>query len=418
MVMIAKLKARLRQTAFYQPLLKRHAERQEQLYKQLRDQAYATSPNVFGAPGYAARARTRLYQHWQPPMRAKGSTREVRLFVLDRPSRVGPWYQSDLARNFDVAVFNTTRHMHEYNNGQRDLLTPSVGIDLFNRTIMPAHPKDFLVYRELLQRDILTAITAAHHASPIDLCFAYGEHYEFTTATLNAIRAMGIPVVLLSLDDKHAFSERPLGYPNGQQPLIGACDVHLTNSLECVRWYLAAAAAVYYFPEGTDPELHHPLNIPRDIPVSFVGGAYGYRFEFIRQLKAAGVPVQCFGRGWENGEVSDMNLVFNRTRINLGIGMTGLSTKMTCLKARDFDVAASGSLYLTTFDAELSRHYHIGRELLCYHNELDAIEQIHYYLENTEEAEAIASAARTRVLQEHTWTHRFEGLLEWMGILA
>ena len=79
--------------------------------------------------------------------------------------------------------------------------------------------------------------------------------------------------------------------------------------------------------------------------------------------------------------------------------------------------AGSGNLLLTLYDAELARLWCVGREILCYYNEIDCIEQIRYYLERPTEAQAIGQAARERALREHTWTHRMLDLLRWMGIL-
>ena len=233
---------------------------------------------------------------------------------------------------------------------------------------------------------------------------------------------MGIPAALLWLDEKHAFWERPLGIPNGQKPLIGSCDVHLTNSFECIRWYMAEGAAAYYFPQAIDPEIYRPLNLERDIPVSFMGAAYGARIDFIRKLKKAGIPIQCFGAGWERGKGERPDIdnveIYCRSIVNLGIGATGHSERLTCVKGRDFEVPAVGGFYLTTYDYELSRLFYIGKEIVCYRNVLDCIELIRYYLERPEEAQEIGEAGRQRILAEHTWTHRMVGLLKWMGILG
>jgi spore maturation protein CgeB len=153
--------------------------------------------------------------------------------------------------------------------------------------------------------------------------------------------------------------------------------------------------------------------------VSFLGGAYGYRLEFINKLKAANIPIECFGAGWGGPEriAKDPLDVYCRSIINLGIGYTGAAESMTCIKGRDFEVPGLGSLYLTMYDPELARLYDIGKEILCYRDAIDCIELIRYYLENPEEAAEIAHAGRQRCMREHTWWNRMEGMLKWMGIL-
>jgi spore maturation protein CgeB len=76
-----------------------------------------------------------------------------------------------------------------------------------------------------------------------------------------------------------------------------------------------------------------------------------------------------------------------------------------------------GLPYITTYDWELARLFRVGEEILCYRDPMDCAEQIHYILENPEEARRIGEAGRRRCLEEHTWTHRMESLLRWMGIL-
>jgi len=415
------LKAKLRPTFVYRPFLRRKANRQEQLYLQIREEAYRRLPDAFAAPGYLSRSKELLQQSWSGPRTVKSIPQEMRLFIIDQPGMVGPWFEEELARHFEVVVFSMSRHKVGFAQGMDDLISFSMGIDPDDRLRKPmpsGSMENLMEWRDRLQGDILTAISQAHGERPIDLCFAYGSHTEFEPETFHRIRKLNIPVALWWLDEKHAFKERPFGHPNGQEPLIGSCDLHLTNSSECIRWYMAKAVAAYYFPQAIDPEIYHPRDVKRDIPVSFIGAAYGQRFGFIQRLKEAEVPVECFGPGWENGVIDDLVEIFCRSRINLGMGFTGLSRQLTCIKERDFQVPATGSLYLTTYDPELARLFDVGREILCYRDEMDCVEQIRYQLERPEEAEVIGKTGRERCLREHTWRHRMVGLLKWMGILA
>ena len=400
------------------PWISKAAE-QENSYLAVRERTYRQLPNVFGPPGYLAKSATLLQQRWNGPWAVKRETKNVRLFLLDRPAWVGPWMQSELDHHFDAILFSYTRHWQGFLEGHTDLVSYSLGLNEANRSLryeLRRARDKVKPWRAQLQEDILTAVSKAHSERPIDLCFVYGSYIELAPETLKAIRGIGIPVALWWLDEKHAFWGDSEDTPGGQEPLIGSADVHVTNSLEAVRWYMAEGIAAYFMPQGIDTDFYSPRNVEKDIPVSFVGQAYGYRHDFIRFLREAGIPVQCFGRGWEQ-EADDAIDIFRRTRINLGLGGTGWSPRLTCIKGRDFEVSSTGGLYLTTYNPELIHLFEIGREILCYWNEIDCVEQIRYYLDRTEEVERIARAGRTRCLREHTWTHRFVGLLRWMGIL-
>jgi len=407
---ISSLKAKVRRSFLYRPFLWRKSKRQLQWYLETRDRAFRQLPDAFAAPGYLTRSKELLRQSWDGPRSVKSSTKSVRLFIIDRPSMVGPWFEEALARSFDVSVFSITRHKLGFLEGVDDLVSFSSGIDpedRLRRPIPSGSIDNLKQWRDRLQDDILAAVSQAHHKAPIDLCFVYGSQAELEPGTLRRIQELGIPLALWWLDEKHAF----------QEELIGSATVHLTNSFECLRWYMAEGAAAYYFPQAIDPEIYHPRNVERDIPVSFVGAAYGQRLDFVKRLRRAGVPIECFGPGWENGVVDDPVEIFCRSQINLGMGFTGFSRQLVCVKERDFQVPATASLYLTTYDPELTRLFEVGREILCYRDEMDCIEQIRYYLERPDEVTQIGHAGWKRCMREHTWMHRMRGLLRWMGIL-
>lgn len=413
---IEAVKARLRPTAFYKPFLRRNVERQLRHFVDVREDAYRRAPDAFAPPGIEARSRELLHRRFSPPAEPKKDPRDVRLFLLDHPGMGGPWFESDVARTFDVAVFSITRHSLGFAEGAEDLVAYASGIDPDDRSRIPrgVTPEQ----RPRLQDDVFEAVARAHEERPIDLCFAYASAQEFDAETIRRIRALGIPVSMWTLDEKHSMVRLLRGGTGEPEPLMGEYDIHLTNSFDCLRWYLARGVPAFYLPQAIDPELYAPRDVRRDIPVSFVGAAYGQRFEFIRRLRRAGLPLECFGPGWPNGPVDDLIDVICRSRINLGAGYTGMSGDLTCVKERDFQVPATGSMYLTTYDPELTRLFHVGREFACYRNEMDCVELVRYYLEQPDEVAEMGRAGRERCLRDHTWRRRLEGLLRWMGVLA
>ena len=419
MSLIQHCKAFLRrQGRLYEPVRAWRARRKELEYSRLRDHYLQTGEKVFSPPGHRERAAALWRQQRPAAPRPKKSLAEVNIFVVDKPNIVGFWFLAEFARAARVTFYNITRHQLSYAQGNRedpDWVQSFGEEDRF--TSLPSLP-DHNAWRAKFQENLLQAVVRAHRARPLDLVFAYGSQREFAPETLQAIRALGVPVALLWLDDRHAYAGTPgAAVPNGQKPLIGSCDVHLTNSLECVRWYMSEGAPALYFPPAVDPEVFRPGDAPKDLLVSFVGGAYGMRGNFIRKLRAAGIPVTCFGHGWEHGPVRDNAEIYARSLINLGFAGVAFSDRIFCVKGRDPEVPAAGSLYITTYNPELAWLFQIGKEIHCYHNEIDCVELMRYYLERPEEAEAVGRAGRERCLREHTWTHRLTSLLHWMGIL-
>jgi hypothetical protein len=278
-------------------------------------------------------------------------------------------------------------------------------------------------YDEYLKQQsfVLREFLGADRISPFDLVLVYATNAQLSSETLSRISERGPLVALMCLDDKHSFEERhPVrGWPAGQVPLIGSVHVHLTNSRECVRWYDCADACALHWPEGANPDFGYLCDVQKDIAVSFVGQKYGQRIEYVNNLRKQGINVTCFGRGWENPFVSDVEMfrVFARSKINLGFGYVGVSKEITCLKARDFDVTGSGNFYMTTYDAELAECFDVGREIACYRNEIECAELIRYYLDNDQLRYLVAEAGRKRVLREHLWQHRLDSLMRWAGMV-
>jgi hypothetical protein len=329
------------------------------------------------------------------PAARRAAPQDVRLFVAATDNLGGPRLVASLKKTFQCVVADFADYPAGY-----DRRSPA--------------------WRAWYQREVVARFEAENATQPFDLIFAYGSKAEFEAATLNRLRRSGVPLALLCLDDKHTFVEDPVhGFPNGQLPLVGSADVHLTNSLECVRWYLAEGAAAYYMPQGVDAEFFRPTNVPYELDVSFVGQRYGQRLQVINDLRRYGVKVACYGPGWGTRILSEEDKVemCSRSRINLGVAGVGYSARVTCIKGRDFEVPAAGGLYLTTYSAELANLFRIGDEVLCYLNTLDCVEQIRYYLARPHEAQAVREAGRRRTLDEHTWERRMTGFLRWMRIL-
>ena len=64
----------------------------------------------------------------------------------------------------------------------------------------------------------------------------------------------------------------------------------------------------------------------------------------------------------------------------------------------------------------MSRFLTIGTEVVAFSDAAQLKEQIAYYLAHPDEAAAIATLARTRVLAEHTYEHRARQVLDTVGL--
>lgn len=195
--------------------------------------------------------------------------------------------------------------------------------------------------------------------------------------------------------------------------------------------------------------LYKPLNLPKIYNVSFVGQPHSNRRKLIREIEKAGIRVECFGRGWRRGKVSqeEMIKIFSQSKINLNFAKSGgqigpkliakiflkrkgksiklnnpkfwfdnlkagLAQRRNQIKGRNFEVLGCGSFLLTNYVEGLEEYYQIGKEVVCYQNKDDLIDKIKYYLKNEKERKAIAKAGYQRTFQDHTFEKRFNEIFK------
>jgi hypothetical protein len=277
--------------------------------------------------------------------------------------------------------------------------------------------------RRQMNGEFLSAVLNAHRERPIDWIFVYGSGIEVSSNTIRRIREeTGVPTVNMCLDDKQSWSEPWMGDHRGGQVDIGReFDISWTSARVACEWYLVEGARPIYLPEGFDSRTYRPVDTPVDLPVSFCGGAYGFRPSVIRYLRAHDVDVHAFGQGWakESRWTNDFATIFCRSAVNLGMGGVGYSEMLTNVKGRDFEVPGTGGgVYLTSYNPDLAQHFVIGREILCYRHRDEMLELLRHYLAHPSEAREIAVRARERSLKEHRWLNRFEKICRILGVLA
>ena len=304
-------------------------------------------------------------------------------------------------------------------------------VSLFDYVSLGYGPEDFcsprdwdrqrVARRQEMLSQILPALQKAHEERPVDWVFCYAGGQTISVEVVDQIsERFGVPTVNMSLDDKQGWAGPRAGQEcTGARDITAAFDLFMTSARVACEWHLVEGGRPIYMPEGFDASSYKPRDVQQDIPVSFVGGAYGFRPSVVRYLLRHGVPIQAFGQGWPGaGYVEDLVEVFNRSVINLGMGGIGYSERLTNVKGRDFEIPGTGGgVYLTSFNPDLAQHFVIGEEVLCYRNRDEMLELIRYYLAHPDEARAIAQRGRERCLREHRWLHRYQRMLCILGIL-
>lgn len=280
---------------------------------------------------------------------------------------------------------------------------------------------NWLNFRDKMNEEMLEVFFKANNIQPVDIVIGYLSGYTVSPQTLEKMSEAGAVIVNFCWDDKLAFPGRIAGGRFVSPAAIASkIDLNLTNSPDSIIKYAIHGGLSMFWPEAAYPKVHRPYDIPFEFDVSFVGSCYGWRPDFIDKLARNGVKVECFGRGWSNGNLSDEEMVklYSRSRINLGFSGVGYSKKLMCLKGRDFEVPASNGLYLTQNNPELSLVFEIGKEILTYKDEEDCAMTIKKMLSDPQTAASIRKAGMKRCLRDHSYEARWTDLFTTLGILS
>ena len=143
--------------------------------------------------------------------------------------------------------------------------------------------------RELMNRAFVEAACQAHARRPIDWIFIYASGLEVLAEALRELRdRIGVPIVAMCLDDKQSWSGSTIGSQRpGMIDIAKWLDIAWTSSTVATEWYFVEGGNPVYLPEGFDPSVYRPMQVDRDIPVSFIGEAYGFRQSFVGFLRQA-----------------------------------------------------------------------------------------------------------------------------------
>ncbi|MBN2463121.1 MAG: glycosyltransferase [Dehalococcoidia bacterium] len=200
-------------------------------------------------------------------------------------------------------------------------------------------------------------------------------------------------------------------------------DAFFTNSKGCIPDLEEIGARnvhpLYY---GIDPELVAPVEMEKDIDISFFGYGSDFREEWMEKLitipsrKMPGVNFVVAGGGFRvdlgNAKMlgdlsySQWRQLCCRSKINLNITRWSHTNVYASSTSRPFELAAFGSCIVSQPYNGIEEWFEIGKEILVANSAEEAIEIYKHLLDDKAKREAMGKRARERVLREHTFKHR------------
>lgn len=168
------------------------------------------------------------------------------------------------------------------------------------------------------------------------------------------------------------------------------------------------------------------MNLPSKHDVTFIGQSYGNRKKIIDTLRSADINVETWGYGWENGRVSqeEMIKIFNQSKININLSNSYqpwwkniiYGQEHQQIKGRNFEIPGCGGFTLSGQADNLGDYYKTEEEIVTYKNIRNLIKKVKYYLLHNKERECIAQAGYERTINEHTYEKRFNEIFKTMKL--
>ncbi|MDE2775859.1 MAG: glycosyltransferase [Chloroflexota bacterium] len=178
---------------------------------------------------------------------------------------------------------------------------------------------------------------------------------------------------------------------------------------------------------GADPDVFAPISTPtQDIDVFFYGHGREYRSDWIDRMIAKPsmeIADSRFAvRGTKLGDLgaarqlpylsfSKLREYVCRSKLNLCVTRGAHANVYASSSSRPFELGALGACIVANPYLGIEEWFEPGKELIIVRSAEEAIERYQYLLRNESERKAIGSAARQRVLKQHTFRHRARELL-------
>jgi hypothetical protein len=183
---------------------------------------------------------------------------------------------------------------------------------------------------------------------------------------------------------------------------------------------------------GADPDFFAPQSVDKEHDVFFYGYGDKFRRDWVEAMigePSRALPDVDFALGGRDfqGDVGRAHLIgdipFNAfaraisaAHVNLCITRRSHATVFASSSCRPFELASSGAAIVSNPYEGIERWFEPGAELLVVESAEDAVAAYRDLLADPGQAEEMGRRARARVLDEHTYRHRAQQVIDLIGI--
>lgn len=240
----------------------------------------------------------------------------------------------------------------------------------------------------------------------IDFVVVNSGGMSLAPTTFNFMKENRIATIGISLSDPDVFFENGKVY-------CKYYDLFYTNSQYAFLNLYSEGANVRLLPFATSTKLFRPLNdIDKMYDIVVVGHAHPKRIETVKKLKKY-FNVGLFGNGWGSDykEVHGENHVKAINSGNMYLSFAETAAGYMNVKVGVFEAIACKICVATQLFGEMESYFKYGVDILGYVDDDTLVNLIDAYLKNDRLRSWIANNSYGRLLREHTWTKRWEVVL-------
>jgi len=164
---------------------------------------------------------------------------------------------------------------------------------------------------------------------------------------------------------------------------------------------------IFYSPWCANSEVYSNLDCKKTSVLSFAGGITGKRASYIRYLRDkdlhVSLPLDTSFESMVSGYASSL------MGLNFSKNSTGEGTQM---KARVFEVPATGALLVSEYTEDLENCFEIGEEIITFTNEEELLDTLQTLNKDVGVVFDIAKKGHARFMKDHDSKVRLSTLLE------
>jgi hypothetical protein len=309
-------------------------------------------------------------------------------------------------------------------------------------------------------------LIARLQSEPYDLFMTCHNERRLYIPTLQRIRELGIPTLLICFDN--------LLIPYEHTNICEYFDLVWLTSRENTEIFQKHGASTIFLPYAANPRFFTPRETEETPKVAFIGTPYGSRANTINQLLDARIPVTLFGKaaaasggghvianGFLHTVKENLRFPVGRKLLlaaakqrltaqsvlqkdaptlelggfveNLADVYSGYALSLSSTTARNtgilkhpvpvvnlrsFEIPMCGGIQFCLYNEELAGYFEDEKEILFYRSREEMVDKAKFYLapERAALRKEMRLAARRRAEAQHTWHHRFSAAFEALGL--